>query len=116
MLSRSTARVLCADGGVRSTTTTGTSWSDSGQVTAAVALAALPASPEYTYVVRVDAADCDGIQLWRVDRSVATACIRVRLPVDPGQISISLVKGGGWLAVGDTTMRSTDNLATWSIS
>lgn len=116
VLSPRSARVLCADGGVRSTTDTGSAWVDSGALAGAVAMAVLPASPAHTYVVRVDAADCDGIALWRVDQSVATACIQVTLPDDPGQISISLVKGGGWLAVGDTTMRSTDNMVTWSIS
>jgi len=34
----------------------------------------------------------------------------------PGQIALSLVAGGGWLSVGDTTMRSTNQLVTWSTS
>jgi hypothetical protein len=35
---------------------------------------------------------------------------------DPGQVALSLVNGGGWLAVGNKTMRSTDGLTTWRVS
>jgi hypothetical protein len=114
VVSPSTARVLCADGLVRSTTNTGSSWTDSGEVTGAVALAVLSAEPAQTYVARLDVPQCAGIQVQRVDQSVATSCIQTAVPADPGQIALSLVKGGGWLAVGDTTMRSTDGLVTWA--
>ena len=114
VVSQSTARVLCADGLVRSTTNTGSSWTDSGEVTGAVALAVLSADPAKTYVARLDVPDCAGIQVQRVDQSVATSCIQTAVPHDPGQIALSLVKGGGWLAVGDMTMRSTDGLVTWT--
>jgi len=116
VVSSTTARVLCADGLVRSTTDTGSSWADSGKVAGAVALAVLSASPAQTYVARLDVPDCAGIQVQRVDGSGATSCIETAVPNDPGQIALSLVKGGGWLAIGDTTMRSTDSLATWSVS
>lgn len=108
--------MLCADGRVRSTTDTGSSWTDSGEVSGAVALAVLSASPAQTYVARLDAPDCAGIQVQRVDGSGATSCIETAVPNDPGQIALSLVTGGGWLAIGDTTMRSTDDLATWTVS
>jgi len=116
VVSQSTARVLCADGLVRSTTNTGSSWTDSGEVTGAVALAVLSADPAKTYVTRLDVPDCAGIQVQRVDQSVATSCIQTVVPHDPGQIALSLVNGGGWLAVGDMTMRSTDGLVTWTAS
>jgi len=116
VVSPSAARVLCADGLVRSTTDTGSSWTDSGEVTGAVALAVLSADPAQTYVARLDVPDCAGIQVERVDQSDATSCIQTAVPDDPGQIALSLVEGGGWLAVGDKTMRSTDGLVTWTAS
>ena len=72
--------------------------------------------PGQTYVARLNAPDCEGVQILRVDKSVATSCIKTSVPKDPGQVALSLVDGGGWLAVGDTTMRSTDALVTWSVS
>ncbi|HZJ06817.1 MAG TPA: hypothetical protein VFD59_15280 [Nocardioidaceae bacterium] len=116
VLSSTTARVLCADGLVRESTDKGSSWADSGQVSGAVALAVRSASPAQTYVARLGAPDCAGVQIERVDQSVGTSCIATELPKDPGQIALSLVSGGGWLAIGDTTMRSTDDLATWTVS
>jgi photosystem II stability/assembly factor-like uncharacterized protein len=116
VLSTSDARVLCADGLVRSTTDTGSSWTNSGKVNGAVALAVLSANPAQTYVARLDAPGCAGVQVQRVDQRVATSCIKTAVPKDPGQIALSLVNGGGWLAVGDKTMRSTDGLVTWTVS
>jgi hypothetical protein len=116
VVSHSTARVLCADGRVRSTTNTASSWTDVGQVTGAVTLAVRSASPAQTYVARLGAPDCAGVMVQRVDQTGATSCVETTVPDNPGQISLSLVSGGGWLAVGDTTMRSTDDLATWSVS
>ncbi|MDQ5841486.1 MAG: hypothetical protein M3537_10185, partial [Chloroflexota bacterium] len=72
--------------------------------------------PEQTYVVRLNAADCAGVQVRRIDQSVAISCIATQAPPGPGQIALSLVDGGGWLTVGDTTMRSTDGLVTWRAS
>ena len=115
-LSPSAARVLCADGRVRSTANTGSSWTDSGQVSGAVALAVPSASPAQTYVARLDAPDCAGVQVERVDQTAATSCVKTAVPTGAGQISLSLVGGGGWLAIGETTMRSTDDLVTWSVS
>jgi hypothetical protein len=116
VVSVSSARVLCADGRVRSTTDTGSSWTDSGKVTGAVALAVLPTPPEQTYVARLNVPGCAGIEILRVDQSVASSCITTAVPKDAGQIALSLVDGGGWLAVGKETMRSTDGLATWHLS
>lgn len=116
VLSADTARVLCADGLLRSTKDTGSSWTDSGKAAGAVALAVLSASPSQTYVALLNAPDCQGVQIRRVDKSVATSCVKTALPKDRGQVSLSLVDGGGWLAVGETTMRSTDALVTWSAS
>ena len=50
------------------------------------------------------------------NQRVATSCLATPVPKDLGQIALSLVDGGGWLAVGDTTMRSTDGLLSWSLS
>lgn len=116
VLSPDSARVLCADGLVRSTTNTGSAWTDSGKAKGAVALAVRSASPAQTYVALLDAPDCAGVQVLRVGQSVATSCIATAVPQAPGQIALSLVGGGGWLTVGDTTMRSTDGLVTWSLS
>jgi hypothetical protein len=108
--------VLCADGLLRSTADSGSSWTDSGKVTGAVALAVLPATPAQTYVAILRAPGCAGVEVRRVDQSVATSCITTAVPKDAGQIALSLVEGGGWLTVGDTTMRSTDKQVTWSVS
>ena len=117
LLSAGRTRVLCADGLVRSTTNYGSVWSDWGKVIGAVALAVPPDNPAQTYVARQGVPGCAGVQIRRVGPLVATtSCIRTAMPKDPGQIALSLVKGGGWLAVGDTTMRSTDGLVTWSVS
>jgi len=110
------ARVLCADGLVRSTTDTGGSWTDSGKASGAVALAVSPASPAQTYVAIPDAPGCTGIQVRPIEASAPTSCVQSTAPRNPGQIALSLVAGGGWLSVGDTTFRSTDQLATWSTS
>jgi len=116
VLSVGSARVLCEDGLVRSTTDTGTSWTDSGRTAGAVALAVLPANPTQTYVARLEVPGCAGVQVLRLGKSVGTSCIKTALPQNAGQIALSLVDGGGWLAVGKETMRSTDGLATWSLS
>lgn len=116
VLSTGSARVLCAGGLVRSSTDTGSSWADVGTVTGAVALAVPSANPARTYVARLDVADCAGVSILRVGQKVATSCIRAAIPKDPGQIALSLVNGGGWLTVGDTTMRSSDDLLTWRVS
>ncbi|MHB8187805.1 MAG: hypothetical protein ACYDDU_17405 [Dermatophilaceae bacterium] len=116
VISTSAARVLCADGMVRSTANRGSSWTDSGKVTGAVALAVPPANPAQTYVARLDAPGCAGVQVQRVDQSAATSCAETAVPKESGQVALSLVNGGGWVAVGDKTMRSTDALVTWSSS
>jgi hypothetical protein len=110
------ARVLCADGLVRSSPDTASSWTDVGSVTGAVALAVQPDVQAQTFVARVDVPGCAGVQILRVGQRVATSCVRTAVPVDPGHIALSLVSGGGWLAVGDTTMRSSDGLVTWHVS
>jgi hypothetical protein len=116
VLSPDAARVLCDDGRIRSTTNTGSSWTDSAKANGAVALAVLLANPAQTYVALLDASGCNGVQIRRADQSVATSCIATPVPSASGQIALSLVDGGGWLAVGDTTMRSTDKLVTWGTS
>ena len=67
-------------------------------------------------LARLGATGCPGIQMQRLDQSAVASCIQTAVPTDPGQIAISLVSGGGWLAIGETTMRSTDDLATWTVS
>jgi hypothetical protein len=116
VLASESARVLCADGRVRSTVNNGARWKDVGKVDGAVAMAVPTVKPEETYVARLDSPDCAGVQILRVRQQVATSCIKATIPKDPGQIAMSLVAGGGWLALGDTTMRSTDDLVTWNVS
>jgi len=116
VLTAESARVLCADGLVRSTTNNGSVWTDVGAVDGAVALAVPAVNPAETYVARLDAPDCGGVQIQRVSPRLATSCIPASLPKGPGQIAMSLIKGGGWLAVGNTTMRSTDGLVTWRVA
>ena len=102
VLTAGSARVLCADGLVRSTTNNGSVWTDVGTVDGAVALAVPTVSPAETYVARLGAPDCAGVQILRVRQRVATSCIQAAIPKDPGQIALSLVKGGGWLALSAT--------------
>jgi hypothetical protein len=116
VLTAGSARVLCADGAVRATTDNGSGWTDLGKVDGAVALAVPTGSPAETYVARLGVRDCAGVQILRVRLQVATSCIKASIPKGPGQIAMSLIKGGGWLVVGKTTMRSTDDLVTWKAS
>ena len=116
VLSVESARVLCADGLVRSTADTGASWTSAGKASGAVALAASQATTAQTYVAVLDAPGCAGVQVREVGQSTPISCIPTTAPKDPGQIALSLVAGGGWLSVGNTTMRSTDKLVTWSTS
>lgn len=116
VLSTEAAQVLCVDGSVRSSSDTGSSWTASGKVVGAVALAVRSADPTTTYVARLNSPGCAGIQILRVGQSVETSCLRSAIPTEPGQIALSLVDGGGWVTVGDTTMRSTDGLVTWQVS
>jgi hypothetical protein len=116
VISIGSARVLCADGLVRSTTDTGSSWLDTGKASGAVALAVSSATPAQTYVAVLAAPGCDGVQVRQVNQSAPTSCVKTAAPTNPGQIALSLVAGGGWLSIGDTTMRSTDKLVTWSTS
>ena len=116
VLTTGSARVLCGDGLVRSTTDNGSAWTDVGRVDGAVALAVPTVTPAETYVARVGAPNCAGVQILRVRQKVATSCVQATIPKEPGQIAMSLVKGGGWLAVGNATMRSTDGLLTWKVS
>ncbi|HEX7535942.1 MAG TPA: hypothetical protein VF391_02930 [Dermatophilaceae bacterium] len=116
VVATTSARALCADGLVRSTANNGGAWTDVGTVDGAVALAVPAARPAETYVARLGAPDCAGVQILRVRPQATTSCVIRAIPKGPGQIAMSLINGGGWLAVGDTTMRSTDDLVTWAAS
>lgn len=115
ILPPNSARVLCASGVVASTTKAGSSWTTIGKYPGAVALAVAPGSPGRTVVALVGAPGCAGVAILRVGQKLATSCVRGVLPKGPGQIALSLVNGGGWLLVGQSTMRSTDALVTWSV-
>ena len=116
VLATESARVLCADGLVRSTTNDGSVWIDVGTVDGAVALAVPAVNPAETYVARLGAPDCAGVQIQQVNPRLATSCIPASLPKGPGQVALSLIKGGAWLAVGNTTILSTDGLVTWRVA
>ena len=115
VVSSSGARALCAGGLVVSSSDTGASWSDAGRVAGAVALAVLPSSPSQTYVAAVGVASCAGVSLQQLGTKAPLSCARVSGLGGPGQVALSVVDGGGWLAVGHRTLRSTDSLATWSV-
>jgi hypothetical protein len=116
VLATASARVLCVDGLVRSTANNGVLWTDVARVDGAVALAVPAVRSAESYVARLGAPDCAGVQILRVQPRVATSCVETSIPEVPGQIAMSLTEGGGWLAVGTTTMRSTDDLVTWAVS
>lgn len=116
VLTGGSSRVLCADGVIRSTTDNGVTWPEVGKVAGAVALAVPTDNLAQTYVARSGASDCTGVQILRIDQRVATSCVKASIPAGPGQIALSLIKGGGWLAIGNVTMRSTDDLVTWKAS
>jgi hypothetical protein len=116
VLATDSARVLCADGLVRSTANNGALWRDVAAVDGAVALAVPTVSQAETYVARLNAPDCAGVQIMRVRHRVAISCVEASIPGVPGQVAISLTEGGGWLAVGTSTLRSTDDLVTWAVS
>jgi photosystem II stability/assembly factor-like uncharacterized protein len=116
VLATGAARVLCGDGVIRSTTQGGSAWTVVGTVGGAVALAVPALSSTQTYVARLGDPSCAGVQIMRVRRRVALSCIRTSIPMGAGQIALSVTDGGGWLAVGKMTMRSTDGLLTWKVS
>ena len=116
VLTSGSARVLCADGLLRTTTNSGSRWVTAGQVDGAVALAVPAVRQADTYVARLGAPGCAGVQILRVRPQDVISCVRASVPREPGQIAISLIDGGGWLAIGNATLRSADNLATWRTS
>lgn len=116
VLAAESARVLCSDGLVRSTTRHGTVWTDVATVDGAVAMATPVADPEQTFVARVGVSGCPGIQVISVLPGARPSCVEVAVPQDAGRVALSLVPGGGWLAVGAATMRSTDDLLSWQAS
>jgi len=87
-----------------------------GTVDGAVALAVPAVNPAETYVARLGAPDCAGVQIQQVNPRLATSCVPASLPKGPGQVALSLIKGGAWLAVGNTTILSTDGLVTWRVA
>jgi hypothetical protein len=116
VLKSGSARVLCGDGVVRSTRDSGAGWTVTGTVDGAVALAVSTASASESYVARLGAPKCAGVQIVQVRQGASISCVRTSTPTGAGQVALSLVDGGGWLAVGDVTMRSTDDLRTWKVS
>jgi hypothetical protein len=116
VISAGSARVLCSDGVVRSTTRQGKLWTNVATVDGAVAMALPAADPAQTWVARLGASGCPGIQVMSVRRGTRPSCVLVALPSGGGRVALSLVKGGGWLAVGEVTMRSTDGLLSWQAS
>jgi hypothetical protein len=114
VISYSRADVLCAGGAVRTTSTTGASWSQVGRVRGAVALAVPVASPSLSYVAVLGEAGCSGVSIQRLGQRKPLSCVTVASTGPPGAVALAVVDGGGWLAVDTRTWRSTDALATWS--
>lgn len=113
VVSYSQARVLCAGGTVRSTADAGASWSSAGTVRGAVALAVPPATPSRTYLAVLGQAGCGGVVIERLGGQ-ATSCAPAPATPAPGTVALAVVDGGGWLTVGERTLRSTDSLSTWT--
>ncbi len=115
VISYSGARALCDGGLVVSTSDTGATWSDAGRVAGAVALAIQASSPSQTFVAAVGTSSCAGVTIRRLGKKATLSCARSSDLALPGQVALSVVNGGGWLAVGARTLRSTDSLATWTV-
>ena len=113
VISFSRARALCSGGLVVSTSDNGDSWSDSGRLSGAVALAVPASSPSETLVARLGGGSCAGVAVHRLGTKGTVSCAEVEPPDKSGQVALSVVNGGGWLAVGSQTLLSTDSLATW---
>ncbi len=113
VISFSGARALCEGGLVVSTSDTGASWTGSGRVAGAVALAVPTASPSQTFVASLGEDSCTGVAVRRLGAKGTVSCAEVEPPDRAGEVALAVVDGGGWLAVGSRTLRSTDSLATW---
>ncbi len=115
VISFSRARALCDGGLVVSTSDTGATWSSAGRVAGAVALAVPASSPSQTFVAAVGTSSCAGVTVRQLGTKETPSCARAGDLGRPGQVALSVVQGGGWLAVGSQTLRSTDSLATWTV-
>ncbi|MDC5697681.1 hypothetical protein OO014_10455 [Intrasporangium calvum] len=110
------AEALCSDGSVRVTEDGGVGWSDSGEASGAVALAnRLEGGVLTTYVVRLRAEGCDGLQVAKVVQGIEpgeVACIEADAPTG-GNVALSVAEGAGWLVVDDRTWVSGPDLTVW---
>lgn len=107
------AYALCLKGGVKLTTDAGATWSDFGHVKGALSLAY---RRDGLYLVRAEAgATCPGLQVVELAHKAAAplGCVEQPGPAEPGAVSLSVVDGAGWLAVGDETWTSAD-LKAWT--
>ncbi len=110
------AQVLCADGGIRSSTDDGATWSETGKVTSGLALDSKLVGSAVTTYVAWSKQGCQGVQVSTVaDGKVADLGCVTTPDSAPGKVAIA-VSGPqiGWMVVGGSTWRSTDGLKTWS--
>ncbi len=115
-VSGTSARALCGDGSVTTSSDGGATWTRLAQVGSAMALSVREEKGSArAYVARV-ADGCEGVELARVTGKSATsvACVVVPDGLPEGRVSISVVDAAGWLAVGDTVWRSGADLRTWT--
>ena len=104
--------MLCKDGAVRLTYSSGREWADVGQVDRGLAMTVSPDNSR-VYAVRPGSSDCAGVEVVRVSsKNTVLSCART--DVSPGAIkaSLSMTSDSTWLAIGDQMLRSTD-LKTW---
>jgi hypothetical protein len=129
-VSARSARALCADGTVMTSSDGGAAWSRLTRVGGALALSVRQEQGSArAYVARV-ADGCDGIEVARLTgastgtsagstgsasgSTTSIACVAAPDGVPQGRVSISVVEEAGWLAVGDTTWRAGSDLRAWT--
>jgi photosystem II stability/assembly factor-like uncharacterized protein len=109
------AEALCASGDVRATDDGGTTWSDSGTASGAVAMGNyLDGDKLTTYAVRI-VSGCDGLQLVRVVKGrepAAVSCLKAGSP-KPGQVGMSVSADMGWIVSGSETWVADVGLKSW---
>ncbi len=115
-VSGTSARALCADGSVTTSTDGGATWTGLAKVTGALALSVRDEKgTSRVYVARVGQG-CAGVEVARVSEGSSTqvACVPVPDALPEGQVSLSAVGKAGWLSVGDATYRAGADLRTWT--
>jgi hypothetical protein len=115
-VSARSARVLCADGAIVTSSDGGARWTVLARVPGALAMSVREEQGSVVTVVVRLADGCAGVEVARVAGAAATplTCLTTSDAVPQGRVAISVIKAAGWLVVGDTTWLSGPDLRTWS--